>query len=163
MSDTRRVRLGFHSENLPMTRLTAVASSLFLAGLLGCSTVPAPPEVLVLGHDYTFQLPDSLPAGRTAFAFENAGQVPHEMILVGLRDGATLQEVATRRREGRDWQELVESTAAILIAPPGERSAAQVLADLEAGRTYALVCNFQDSDSAPPHTELGMMKSLHVY
>lgn len=146
-----------------MTRFATVTSSLLLTGLLGCSAAPTPQEVLVLGQDYAFQLPDSLPAGRTMFAFENAGQVPHEMILVGLRDGVTLQEVVERVGDGGDWQELLEPTVAILIAPPGERSSAQVLADLEAGRTYALVCNFRDTDSAPPHTELGMMKPLHVY
>jgi hypothetical protein len=34
--------------------------------------------------------------------------------------------------------------------------------DLQAGRTYAMLCNFQDTDDAPPHTELGMVKEFVV-
>lgn len=140
-----------------------VAPIIGLGGLLGCSAAPAVQEVTVLGHDYAFQLPDSLPAGPTAFAFENVGEVPHEMILVGLQEGATLDEVMARQRAGGDWRALLEPGAAILIADPGERSNARVLADLEAGRTYALVCNFRDTDDAPPHTELGMIRPVHAY
>lgn len=116
----------------------------------------------VVGTDYAFELPETLAPGPTSFAFENRGQVDHEMILVRLKDGVTLERVLEVGESGDDLDTVLEPGAGILIADPGERAATRLLADLDAGATYALVCNFRDTPEAPPHTALGMTASFTV-
>lgn len=119
-------------------------------------------HVAVKGTDYAFDVPETLPAGQTAFTFENAGQVPHEMILVRLKEGVTLPQVLEAASAGTDPAEFTEGGAAILIASPGDTAGTRMLVDLLPGRTYALVCNFEDGAGKPPHVALGMAKSIEV-
>ena len=44
-------------------------------------------EVKIVGRDFSFDAPASLPAGLTTFAFENPGAVRHAMIIFLLRQG----------------------------------------------------------------------------
>ena len=119
-------------------------------------------EVAVRGTDYAFDVAEALPPGPTAFTFENAGQVPHEMILVQLKEGVTLPEVLEAASGGQDPADFTEGGAAILIASPGDTASTRMLVDLRPGRTYALVCNFEDGEGKPPHVALGMAKSIEV-
>lgn len=146
----------------PLVAATAVVAALLPALLSGCTEEETTNEVTVLGIDYAFDAPDTLPPGPTAVAFENRGQVPHEMILVRLKEGVTLEEVTQAVQGGSDPSEFTEGGPGILIAGPGETAASRLLVDLIPGRTYALVCNFQDEPDAPPHTALGMRTSFQV-
>jgi hypothetical protein len=145
-------------------RTTRVAPMLALgAGLLvslACS--PRPRETTVVGTDYAFQLEEVLPSGPTAFGFENQGKVPHEMVLVRLREGVTLQHVMEGMQRGAQPDEFLDGTPSILIAAPGQSSSARILMDLAPGREYALVCNFRDGEAAAPHVELGMVKGFRA-
>jgi hypothetical protein len=140
--------------------------ALTIAAMTACAApeVPEPDvnELTVRGTDYAFDAPRVLPPGRTAFAFENAGRVPHEMILVRLKEGVTLQQVLAAAQEGGDPEEFTEGGAAILIAGPGETAGSRTLVELLPGRTYALVCNFQDAADQPPHVALGMTAAIEV-
>ena len=49
--------------------------------------------VTVVGLDYAYQARATLPAGLTAFAFENHGKVRHEVVIARLRAGATLDSL----------------------------------------------------------------------
>src|SRR5262249_45266829 len=73
--------------------MTTVASVLF--AILVLASVPAlgADEVKIVGRDFTFDAPAVLRAGKTAFAFENPGQVRHEMMIWLLRPGVTEQQV----------------------------------------------------------------------
>jgi hypothetical protein len=155
-----------------MSRLSAARKlSLLGAGMLcfltwsGCrpaADAPATQETTVVGTDYAFDAPEVMPAGRTAFAFDNRGNVPHEMILVRLKEGLTTQDVLTQMQAGASPEELVDGGAHILIAGPGETTPGRILLNLERGREYALVCNFRDNPEAPQHTELGMFRGIRV-
>lgn len=142
-----------------------VVVGLFAVGaswLAGCSGESSPNEVRIIGLDYAFTAPDTLPAGPTSFAFENRGEVDHEMILVRLKEGVTLDAVMEAAAGGADPRELTEGGPGILIADPGETAESRLLVDLQPGRTYALVCNFRDQPEDPPHTALGMRAALRV-
>lgn len=119
-------------------------------------------DVTVVGTDYAFEVPSTMPAGPTAFAFENRGKVDHEVIFALLREGHDVEEVLKAIEEGLDPGEMVEGGASILIAGPAETSVGKVLLDLQPGRTYALICTFRDGEGAPPHTALGMFGSFEV-
>ena len=135
-----------------------------LIGALGtaCTASESPNEVTVAGLDYAFQAPDTLPPGPTVFRFENRGEVRHEMILVRLKEGVTLQQLMEGVQGGSDPSEFLEGGPGILLAQPGQTTAAGLLVDLLPGRTYALVCNLRDSPDAQPHTALGMRDRFYV-
>ena len=83
-----------------LMRASASSVLMLVVGLgaaCGQST-PAPVEVLVSATDYAFDAPDRLPGGRVAFGLENAGRVAHELIVVGLRPGASVAEIVRRDR-----------------------------------------------------------------
>ena len=142
----------------------AVAASLALGSVwvAGCSGAEAPQEVTVVGLDYAFTGVETLSPGPTVFSFENRGDVPHEMILVRLKEGVTLSQVMEAVESGADPREFTEGGPGILIAAPGETTESALLVDLLPGRTYALVCNLRDEPEAPPHTELGMLATFQV-
>jgi len=152
--------------------MVSAATVLAAVILIGCATESgegtegvdpaASNEVTVIGLDYAFGGPRTLPPGPTSIAFENRGEVPHEMILVRLKEGVTLDQVMEGVAAGTDPEEFTEGGAAILIVGPGETADGRVEVDLLPGRTYALVCNFQDEPDAAPHTALGMVASLEV-
>lgn len=130
---------------------------------ISCRPAPGPREVMVRATEYAFQAPDSLPAGPTAFGLENAGRFPHELILVGLRPEATLAEIVRRDRADSTWRHLREPTNGILTADSGITTPGRLLVNLVAGRTYVLICNFQDTDDTPPHLHLGMAHLIKRY
>ena len=114
----------------------------------------------MVGTDYAFTMPTTLPAGPTLFAFRNEGRVHHELMLAALKPGVTLADALEARRAGRDPREFLESGASVLYAGPGQRSTAQLLVDLEPGRRYAAICLMRDTDAAAPHSEMGMVTEL---
>jgi hypothetical protein len=119
-------------------------------------------EVTIRGHDYAFEFVEPVPAGTVRFGFDNIGEVPHEAVLVNLREGVTAEDVSRALQGESDPRELMAGIVGILIADPGESALGILEVELEAGRTYALLCNFTDTDDAPPHIALGMMRVFQV-
>lgn len=71
-------------------------------GLTIAMTAASPPlptseppgrDVEVIGVDYAFTVPTTLPAGRTTFHFRNAGQHGHELNIFLLKRGVTIDEI----------------------------------------------------------------------
>jgi hypothetical protein len=118
---------------------------------------PAPDaDVTVTLSDFAFDVADTLPAGETVFAVVNGGDQIHEMGMIKLDEGATLDEVL-----------------ASLEAPEGPYSVVGALYGLASGSngwttidltpgTYALVCFVTDPQSGQPHIALGMHDSFTV-
>jgi hypothetical protein len=147
-------------------RTPAVASLLSLAALLsaGCASEPraAFADVVVRGVDYAFLAPDTVPAGLTAFSFVNTGTVRHEVKLIALRPGVDARVAMPLAMIDSGWAHLRRPTSGILTAAPADTTPGRLLAQLVAGETYLLVCHFADSDSAPLHSERGMIRQLVV-
>ena len=116
--------------------------------------------VTVVGLDYAYQVPATLPAGLMAFAFENRGKVRHEVVIARLRAGATLDSLL-HTEPGPARLRLVESVG-ILVAEPGLRPLGRVLVELASGETYVLYCNFQDAVDKPRHMTMGMVAGIQV-
>ncbi len=155
---TRRAHRS-HGSTPVLFRLGVLA----LVGGVACTArEDAVNDVAVTGTDYAFDAPETLPPGQTSFTFANAGQVPHEMILVRLKESVTLPQLLEAVGGGADPAQFTEGGVAILIASPGDTAGTRMLVDLLPGRTYALVCNFEDGEGKPPHMALGMVKSIAV-
>lgn len=102
--------------------------------LLACAPARThEPEIVVVGTDYAFAHPDTLPAGPTTLAFENRGRVHHELMLAKLKRGVTLEQALAANQAGDDVRALLEDGASVLYASPGGRSTARLLVDLEGG------------------------------
>ncbi len=119
-------------------------------------------DLRVTGLDYAFSAPDTVPPGETVITFRNTGTVRHELKLIALRPGVDLEVVLPLARIDSGWAAHREPTSGILTAGPGETTPGRLLVTLESGRRYLLVCAFADSDTAPLHSELGMIRVLHV-
>jgi len=133
---------------------------LFLAWPSGAGAQHIAP-VTVVGLDYAYQVPTTLPAGLTAFAFENHGKVRHEIAVLRLKTGVApdslmhvIDSVAARRA-------LTEGVG-VLFAEPGQASLGRLLVELVAGRTYVLFCNFQDMPDKPRHMMMGMIAIVNI-
>jgi hypothetical protein len=149
-------------EHGPRGRLVLPAALLFVLLLVGVSGVRAQQiaTVTVVGLDYAYQVPAILPAGLTAFAFENQGRVRHEVVIARLRKGATLDSLI-HTEPGPTRLRFLESVG-ILVAEPGTRPLGRLLVELAPGQTYVLYCNFQDALDKPRHMTIGMVASIQV-
>jgi plastocyanin len=123
---------------------------------------PTARDVDVVGLDYAFTLPASLPAGATRFRFRNAGKVAHEVNISLLRPGATVEQFIAARNAGRSLDLYREASVGVLFASPGHSSAGTLATNLLPGRTYVLICIDQDSPTAKPHYQMGMFAGVTV-
>ena len=133
---------------LAMLALTALASACDDGEDDDSSTT-----VAVEGVDFAFDgVPATLPEGRVTLEFSNGGAEFHEMVLVRLPEGMTLEQA----------MELPEEEApppiGIVFAQPGEQGAG-LTATLEAGN-YAMVCFIENEQG--PHAFQGMVAELTI-
>ena len=120
-------------------------------------------EVTITGNDYAYiNSPAALHAGMTAFSLVNKGTVPHELILLRPKPGVSPDSVARSWASGTARRETTEMPEGVVMAVPGLRSAGRLLVNLERGKTYMLICNFQDMPDKPRHVALGMFTSFQV-
>ena len=120
-------------------------------------------DVTINGNDYAYiNSPASLHAGLTAFSLVNKGTVPHEMILIRPKPGVSPDSVVRSWAAVSARRETTEMPEGVVMAPPGVRSTGRLLVNLERGKTYMLVCNFQDMPDKPHHLALGMFTSFQV-
>jgi hypothetical protein len=117
-------------------------------------------DVTIAGIDYAFGVPATIGPGLTAFSFENRGKVWHEMFLIRLKPGVSLDSLQ-HVPAGPLRRDLIEG-GGILLAGRGERSTDRLLVDLKPGHTYTLICNLRDAPDKPPHLARGMFASIQV-
>ena len=144
-------------------------SRLALLPLLLGVTAPAhpavPQDVLVSGTDYAFQVPRTIHAGETRFAFENRGTVRHEMSIALLKEGFGLDSVMAGIVAGSPRRNFVDGQAALIVARPGEAGGAagpRLWLNLLPGRTYLVLCTLRDTPDAAPHVTMGMAASFRA-
>ena len=120
-------------------------------------------KVAVVGNDYAFVgMPTTIAPGETRFSFENRGTVRHEMSMVLLKPGVTVEQVLERGPGAAAGRLFAERLVGILIARPGEASDGQLLVDLQPGRRYLVICTLKDTPDAKQHAQLGMVTSFDV-
>jgi len=136
-------------------------SSIRVQGAAVTQKVESRPDA-VIGRDYAFTYPPALSPGRHSLAFENQGKVPHEMVLIRLRQGITTDSLLNVAKMNGDTDMLIDDAPGLLTAQPGKRSAGRLEVDLLPGREYTLACFFSDSTNAPPHVALGMYGRILV-
>jgi hypothetical protein len=123
------------------------------------ATGPRPNVVTVTVSDYSFQAPDSIPAGLTMIQALMRGDVPHHVNIVKLDSNRTTADYVNALTPGAPppaWATPVGGPN-----PTESGTTANAMLALEPG-SYALIC-FVDVPEGTPHFMRGMFKDLKVY
>ena len=117
------------------------------------------PIVEVTLDDYSFTMPDTLPAGAVRIEATNVGAEDHEVSFARVIDGATVADVVAAAEESDSAADvLLDFHGGPTSVRPGATETVEV--DLPAG-TY-LVLDFIPSPDGTPHIDLGMFKVVTV-
>jgi ribosomal protein L12E/L44/L45/RPP1/RPP2 len=118
------------------------------------------PAVYV-AQEFSFDGPDTLPAGETTLGLKNGGKQPHQLLLVELLKGKTLDDVMAELEKNADappppWVRVIRKQA---FAKPDKSD--EITVELTAG-SYVMLCFIPDKESKKPHAVLGMVKPVTV-
>jgi len=133
---------------------------------------PADPiagAVDITAYSYGFEVPDAFAAGPQVWYFRNGGSQPHFLVLFGVPEGTTLDQLmqlvmfdpssgTPLPASGLQFEDVAQVSDAQVLSPD---QAEWVGVDLQPG-TYALVCFFPDKATGQPHAMLGMIKMFTV-
>ncbi len=146
----------------PLNRLIAAIAALVgaLMILSACQTQTAPiPEVTIKAADFSFEAPDQIEAGRVSFRLENVGHEDHQMQLIRLNDGVTLEQLQAALPQGPEAAlPLVTPAGGVGLAAPNHQE--QAVLDLTEGQ-YVMLCLVSGEDGVP-HMAKGMLKPIQV-
>lgn len=118
----------------------------------------APNMVTFTAKEFSFEGPDTIPAGLTMFHLNAAGQELHHLQLIKLEEGKTYADLeAAMKAKGPPpvWMHAYGG-----VNPPAPGGMAIATQTMEPGN-YAVVCFVEGPDHVP-HLAKGMMKSLTV-
>ncbi len=124
--------------------------------------------VNVVGFDFAFTAPDTIPSGATTFRFTDKGQVPHHLVVFRLSPGTSLSDFHRRMSDGGASPAGIASMSGLQTdrgrrMPPGDDAAAhwqsEITMMMKPGR-YVLACLHNDDDMS--HLKKGMMRELTV-
>lgn len=112
--------------------------------------------------DFAFGLPVELPAGEQTWLIENLGQQWHELIVIPVPDGTTLEDAMSLLMAVEGEEGGIPEFAAVW-SPMSAGEQAWVQVDLAPG-TYLVSCFIEDvnSDEHAIHAALGMMQIVTV-
>jgi hypothetical protein len=109
-------------------------------------------------RDFSFEMPENLPAGRSTYAVTNDGPQPHELVVVKLVEGKGVDDVMAwyRAPAGPPPFEAVGGINGLSAGVTG-----YMTLDLQPG-SYAAICVIPDPASGTAHLHLGMVKAFAV-
>jgi hypothetical protein len=113
--------------------------------------------VTVTGADFTFDAPETIPAGVTEFRFVNKGPSIHHMQIVKINGGKTFDDLRAALANPGPPPAWIRMLGGPNAPAPGTESNATLT--LEPGN-YAIIC-FVDL-GGPPHFTKGMIRPLKV-
>ncbi len=140
-----------------------VAGFIVSEGREGADAKPSVSEINVDLLDFAFAMPGEIPSGRNTWKIENQGEQWHEMAIVKLAEGATVDDVMALVASEEPPQGPPPFEDVAFLAPVSEGERAWITLDLEPG-VYSVLCFLPDlsSESMTPHLEHGMMHTLTV-
>lgn len=123
------------------------------------SSQPKPvADGVVTFRDFAFTLPDVIRAGRQTWQIINEGTQPHEIALIALAEGKTLDDVMAYQKAPQG-QPPFANVGGFQGIDPGKTGWLNL--DLTPG-TYVANCYIPDPASGKAHNELGMLQAFTV-
>ena len=143
----------------PLETAPAVVAALVLvasacSGPNGPSPYSGPP-IRIVGAEFSFDAPRSLPPGDIPIEFENRGKSIHELVIV------RLDEESPATLEGLRREDIVESEIAGKVGPITTGEVERTRAELEPGR-YGMACFVTDPEGKTTHAARGMVGGFVV-
>jgi hypothetical protein len=129
-----------------------------VTGTSTAATLPAVPDTIKL-VDYGFQSSRPLRAGPHTIQVENVGPQEHELVLIKLAPGKTVQDFAGWAEGGLKGPPPASAVGGVAGLAKG--LSAQFTADLTPGE-YGLICFVPDIKDGKPHLVHGMMTQFKV-
>lgn len=125
----------------------------------GATAAEPKADVTVNMADFHFTMPAEVKAGKQVWKVINDGPQPHEIALVRLAEGKTLDDIYAwyAKPEGPQPFNMVGGMQGMNAGVP----AAFINLDLQPGN-YVAVCDIPDPASGKPHSELGMVMPFTV-
>jgi hypothetical protein len=126
------------------------------------STAPAEPpaaDITIKLVDYDFQPSQPLTPGRHIIRVENAGPQAHEIVLLKLAPGKTVEDFGRWAETGMKGPPPAEPLGGIAALDKGDHGSFDV--DLTPGE-YGFICFVPDAKDGKPHLVHGMMKQIKV-
>lgn len=125
----------------------------------GTSTAAMPvADVTIKLSDYAFEITGPLTAGRHVVRIEDAGPQMHELVLVKLEPGKTVQQMAAwlEKPVGPPPGSLLNGASPMTVGVANTTTL-----DLTPG-DYGLICFVPDAKDGKPHIAHGMVKQITV-
>ena len=139
-----------------MTRLLTVTPQQFVVA----KSKPRQPveDIRMTLHDYAFELPPAIKAGRHTIRVENTAAQPHEVLIAKLAPGKSMPDLMQwmKTRDGEMPGEQIGGTVGLST---GEVNFVNV--DLTAGE-YILICFVPDAKDNKSHFSHGMIRQFTV-
>lgn len=113
-------------------------------------------EVTFTAVEYSFEGPESIPAGWTRLTLDNQGELSHDLLPIKMGEGKSIDDVmeALEAEGPPEWATLYGQ----VTAEPGQRES--YLVDLAPGNYVVL--SFGSNEEGPPDAAQGMIHSLTV-
>jgi plastocyanin len=116
-------------------------------------------DLTITLKDYEFQSSKPLTPGRHTILVENAGPQPHEVVLLKLAAGKTVEDFALWAEGGMKGPPPAEPLGGVTVLDQGGKGSFS--AELTAG-DYGLICFVPDAKDGKPHLAHGMMRTIKV-
>jgi hypothetical protein len=109
--------------------------------------------------DYGFEPSQAIAPGHHTILVKNEGPQPHELALLRLAPGKTVQDFGTWAETGMKGPPPAEPIGGVALLSKGGEGTFTV--DLPAGE-YGLICFVPDAKDGKPHLVHGMVKTIKV-
>lgn len=119
---------------------------------------PPKADATVKMDDFAFILPSEIKAGPQVWQIDNHGQQPHEIGLIKLAEGKTMEDVGAFMA-APNGPPPFSDVGGLQAIDPGESG--WVNLNLTPGE-YVALCHIPDPASGKPHVELGMVAAFSV-
>jgi uncharacterized cupredoxin-like copper-binding protein len=118
-----------------------------------------PADVTIKMVDYGFEPSQAISPGHHTILVKNEGPQPHELALLRLAPGKTVQDFGTWAETGMKGPPPAEPIGGVALLDKGGEGTFSV--DLPAGE-YGLICFVPDAKDGKPHLVHGMVKTIKV-
>ena len=139
---------------------SADTSAKSAAAATAAAAVATPNMVSFTAKEFSFEGPDTIPAGLTMFHLTDAGQELHHVQLIKLEQGKTYADFQAAMKDMASGPPPAWVVAYGGVNPPAPGATTTAMQVMEAGN-YAVVCFVESADHVP-HIAKGMTRSLTV-
>jgi len=117
-----------------------------------------PHQMTIVARNYSFEAPDTVPAGLTSLTLTNEGTEFHHATLIRLGEGKTIADLSAAMAEHGPPPSWVMFVGGSSAPEPGRES---TITTVFTPGTYAMICFIPSSDGVP-HFAKGMIKGFTV-